>query len=493
MVAAVGGMQRLVDWLIGGLGKTNIRVTNSANPPIHQSINPPINHPLILIPFLTLAATALTAFLLHGYLPPGGNFRVLPITEHHRAAQGIMAQIPADAIVSAQDRLNPHVSGRRTIYIFPRVDDADYIWLDAAGPAWPQHPSDLRATVTELLAGDFGVAAADDGYLLLRRGAPSASLPDAFFRYWQRPEEAVASPALARGEIWGEGLRLNEVAVGADRNGELLVTARWETLQPIDEDLRFYFGLLDAEGKILHDSRFYPPTAVLWYPTSLWQPGPPGVTVTTLPWALAADRFTLVMGVYRGEEGWEAGDRLRLATVASDSVVAENGTLLRVGAFERSQTGDWRPVPPATLDAGPPRMLDAEVAGSFRLAAAAVPDTVKNGAPLPVQLRWVKPQGAPLAGDYVRFVQLFDGSGAKVAQVDSPPADEAGVFPTTQWGAARDFVDVVTLALPAGLPPGAYSLIAGFYAWETGQRLPVTGAAAIGGDAIDLGVVQVEK
>jgi hypothetical protein len=122
-----------------------------------------------------------------------------------------------------------------------------------------------------------------------------------------------------------------------------------------------------------------------------------------------------------------------------------------------------------------------------------VPDTVKNGAPLPVQLRWVKPQGAPLAGDYVRFVQLFDGSGAKVAQVDSPPADEAGVFPTTQWGAARDFVDVVTLALPAGLPPGAYSLIAGFYAWETGQRLPVTGAAAIGGDAIDLGVVQVEK
>jgi hypothetical protein len=208
---------------------------------------------------------------------------------------------------------------------------------------------------------------------------------------------------------------------------------------------------------------------------------------------LAVDRFTLVMGVYRGEDGWEAGDRLQLTTVASDSVAAENDTLLRIGAFERSPTGGWQPVPPATLDAGPPRLLDVEVAGSFRLAAVAVPETVKSGAQLPVQLRWVKQQGAPLAGDYVRFVQLFDSSGAKVAQVDGPPADEAGVFPTTQWGAARDFVDAVTLALPADLPPGAYSLIAGFYAWETGERLPVTGTAAFGGDAIDLGVVQVEK
>ena len=501
MVAAVGGMKRLVDWLIGGLGRTSPVSTNSASQPIHQSTNPPIPHlltpspphPLTLAPFLTLTATALTAFLLHGYLPPGGNFRVLAITEHHRAAQGIMAQIPPEAVVSAQDRLNPHVSGRRTIYIFPRVDDAEYIWLDAAGPAWPQHPSDLRKIVAELLADDFGVAAADDGYLLLQRGAPSDVLPPAFFRYWQRAEEAVSEPPLARGEVWEERLQLHTVAAGADRNGELLVTAHWETLQPSDEDLRFYFGLLDAEGKILHDSRFYPPAAVLWYPTSLWQPGPPGVTVTTLPWTLAVDRFTLVMGVYRGEDGWEAGDRLQLTTVASDSVAAENDTLLRIGAFERSSAGGWQPVPPATLDAGPPRLLDVEVAGSFRLAAVAVPETVKSGAQLPVQLRWVKQQGAPLAGDYVRFVQLFDSSGAKVAQVDGPPADEAGVFPTTQWGAARDFVDAVTLALPADLPPGAYSLIAGFYAWETGERLPVTGTAAFGGDAIDLGVVQVEK
>ena len=47
--------------------------------------------------------------------------------------------------------------------------------------------------------------------------------------------------------------------------------------------------------------------------------------------------------------------------------------------------------------------------------------------------------------------------------------------------------------LPADLAYGAYSLIAGYYAWETGERLPVTGTAAFGGDAIDLGVVQVEK
>jgi len=122
-------------------------------------------------PVAVLVAAIIASFL-HGYVPWGGNYRHFTITPHDRRAAAIIAQIPPDAKVSAHDRLNPHVSGRETIYIFPRIEDADTVFLDVTGPAWPQHPSDLAASVDQLLQGGFGIAAADDGYLLLRRGAP---------------------------------------------------------------------------------------------------------------------------------------------------------------------------------------------------------------------------------------------------------------------------------------------------------------------------------
>ncbi len=97
---------------------------------------------------------------LYGYLPGSGNYLPLTITDHHRRAAAIIEQIPADAAVSAQDRLNPHVSGRETVYIFPRVEDerlgdADTIFVDVTGPAWPQHPNDLRASVDNVVDARF--------------------------------------------------------------------------------------------------------------------------------------------------------------------------------------------------------------------------------------------------------------------------------------------------------------------------------------------------
>ena len=135
---------------------------------------------------------ALISSFLYGYIPGGGNYTLFTVTDHDRRAAALIDQIPPDAKVSAQDRLDPHVSGRETIYIFPRIEDADTVFVDVTGPAWPQHPSDLRNSVDELLAGDFGVAAADDGYLLLRRGEGADEPPDAFYSAWRRAEPCPA-------------------------------------------------------------------------------------------------------------------------------------------------------------------------------------------------------------------------------------------------------------------------------------------------------------
>ncbi|HXV42750.1 MAG TPA: DUF2079 domain-containing protein, partial [Anaerolineae bacterium] len=139
----------------------------------------------------SLILTASLAYHLHyGYFPWGGQFRGWEeVTDHHRRAERIFAQIPADAALSAHDRLNPHVSQRETLYIFDRIEDADHILLDITEDSWPLHPLQLRQRVDEFLAGDFGIVDAYDGYILLAKNQPDLpkTLPATFFDFARVP------------------------------------------------------------------------------------------------------------------------------------------------------------------------------------------------------------------------------------------------------------------------------------------------------------------
>ncbi|MCC6166221.1 MAG: DUF2079 domain-containing protein [Caldilineaceae bacterium] len=420
---------------------------------------------------------------LHGYLPGSGNALALTVTEHHRRAAPLIAQITPDAKVSAQDRLNPHVSGRETVYIFPRIEDAGTVLVDVTGPAWPQHPNDVRATVDGLLADGFGVAAAEDGYLLLRRGVRAGPLPAAFYTVWQRPD---ARPSNTQPAIFGDELRLLGHEVTADRYGELVVNLLWETPVPLGRDLRFYVAYLAPDGTLLHDSEFYPPVVVLWYPTSTWTPGMP-VQLSTLPWTLEADRFTLALGVYAGEN-WAEGDRLAVDAADSGLPALENGTLLRLGGYQRSPSGGWTPIP---FDTGAPAVpLDVRFGPSLALEGVTLPATAQAGALLPFTVFWRT--DAPVEQDYTAFVHLLDAAGSTAAQIDWQPRDALGPLPTSAWLPGHRVVDVQTLRLPDELAPGVYRLIAGLYDWRDGARLPAQGAQALPGDVADLGTVEIE-
>ena len=140
------------------------------------------------------------------------------------------------------------MSGRETLYIFPRVEDADTVFVDVTGSAWPQHPNELKQSVTDLLAGDFGVAAAADGYLLLRKGASDDALPPAFYTAWQQPQSPSARPVAAHATniVFNDELALLGYGVTTDRYGELVVQMTWQALQPITQPLHFYVAYLDC-------------------------------------------------------------------------------------------------------------------------------------------------------------------------------------------------------------------------------------------------------
>jgi hypothetical protein len=479
MLAAVMGVARVND----RIDRTRMTPTDAA-----QNPRPSVHSAFQWTAALLVLGGALIGQRLWGVLPGSGNHLALVETAHHRRAQAVIAQIPPDAAVSAQDRLNPHVSGRRTVYIFPRVDDADSVLLDVTGPAWPQHPSDLRRSVEALLAGDFGVAAAQDGYLLLQRGATEKTLPPEFFTAWAAPADWTAPEAgftettVVFGDETGDLLALRGYKVGADRYGELVVTLVWEALRPLPDDLRVYAGYLDRELQTLHDSRFYPPVASLWYPTALWTPGAP-VLMQTLPWTLDADRFVLGVGIYTGETGWEQGKRLTVRQAEPALPVLEGDSLARLGGFVQTpDVATWTPMAPVI--GAPLQPLDAAFAGGLHLTGATVPATAQPGANMPVTLFW-RADAPPLA-DYSLFVQVLAATGANVAQWDGAPADAVSKLPASTWPAAWQGTHELTLALPATLPPGEYTVIAGMYDWQTGARLPVNG-----GDSVEIGRVEI--
>lgn len=432
-----------------------------------------------------LVACLLYAHVRYSYLPGGGNHRLYTITEHHRRAETIIAQIPPAAKVSAQDRLNPHVSGRETVYIFPQVENADTVFLDVTGPAWPQHPNDLRRSVDNLFAAGFGVAAAEDGYLLLRQGLITQTLPAAFYDAWRRPQFA---PEMTLTVDFDDRVRLLAYEVTTDSHNELVTKFYWQLLKPIDDDLRFYVGYLDRAGNVLHDTLFYPPVAELWYPTSQWQVSEPTL-VQTLPWTLNVDRFGLFVGLFTGENGWQTGGRLRITGTTRPLPLFENKTLIRLGGYQRGRTGAWQPI--LTGGAPPATPLAATFGDQIVLEGVTLPERVVSvGAELPFTLHWraIRP---PLM-DYSVFAHLLDSNGNKVAQLDWQPQDIIGKLPVTTWMVGEPVVDKQVLALPTDLPPGSYQLGVGLYNWQDGQRLAVTEPGLEIGDIVMIGKIEAE-
>ena len=433
-----------------------------------------------------MLACSVLASVWYGYVPWGGHYRPYTVTEHDRRGAAVLAAIPPEARVSAQDRLNPHVSGRERVYIFPRVEDADTVLVDATGPAWPQHPSELRASVNRLLASGFGIAAADDGYLLLRQGVGAQTMPETFYSAWQRP---AYTPTTALAADFGDALRLVDYAVANDENGELVTKLYLQAQRPITQELRIYVAYLDADGTPVYDTLYYPPTAVLWYPTTMWQPGET-VEVQTLPWTLDSDRFALAVGVYAGENGWTEGGRLPVTHREPALPVLEGGTLLRLGGYAQGADGAWAPLP--AVPAPPATLLDVRFGETIALDGVTAPDAaLEAGGELPFTLYWQAT--GPVDKDYSVFAHLLDAAGNKVAQLDWQPHDVAGRLPTSAWIPGQPVVDSQVLALPDDLPSGAYRLIVGLYNWEDGRRLPTQGAGAEPGDVVTVATVQVNS
>ena len=416
----------------------------------------------------------------NGLTPLSPTAPKFPVTAHDRIGAALAAEIPANAPVSAQLRLYAHLSNRQIAYVIPFLNQAEYVFLDVTADTSPLHPNDFRATVQKLLAdGQFGVWRADDGFIVLKRGEPNTTLPDAFFDFARATDP---QPEIPLDVQFGDELRLLGVDVPDDsRRSETVIRLYWQALKPITEPLRLYPFFINPSGETIEDTSLRPMVTQLWYPPERWKPGEIVVS-ETLPWALG-DEWSLAVGVLRGENWSDWSQRL---PVTARGVRRFNaGTWVRVASFER-RGGQLVTIPPDDSDLQPPNVAQFNFDNKMELRGYAAE---RSGDTLTVTLFWRA--SAAMAKNYTVFVHLLNADGAVVAQHDGQPTWQLPV-PTGTWQPGETLRDSHPIALPADLPPGEYRLRVGVYFLPTMERLPVLENGVVTGDSVALGSVRIE-
>ncbi|HEY66067.1 MAG TPA: DUF2079 domain-containing protein [Caldilineae bacterium] len=430
-----------------------------------------------VVTFLSLwvLACTLVYHYYRGFTPLAEGFTWPQITEHHRRLATIAQLIPEDASLSAQHNLNPHFSQRDRINLFPYSMNTEYLLLDAA--TFTANKDNFLAWMRDEVVGnpEFGLVAAEDGYILLRRGASPGPLPDAFYDFLRVKDLTPEYPLTVD---FGDALRLHGYDIQGRRGDERLYTLYMEALRPLTTDYQIALFLLDAEGNVV-GATTEPPAALVWYPTSRWRPGEI-IRVIFEPvtwWTRDIPEFGVAVGVYEGDEVWDLGRRLRPRVVASRWQVRLPGerTLLQLAILRNRLWGATEEVPPRLFT--PPRIprkLDVDLGGQVRLLGYDVkPTKVRPGQELRVRLYWRA--RAPIAQSYTVFVHLLNGENQVRGQRDSLPG--GGLRPTYTWMPGEIVVDDVRFAVAPEASPGPYQIEVGMYLAPSGPRLPVTDVA----------------
>jgi uncharacterized membrane protein len=154
VVASLRGVARLSRWLGRGDEKRRSTWCNR----------------LLIVVF----GASLAYHLMAGYTPLRLGFRWPVPDAHDVLAKQMVGTIPPQASVSAANSLVPRLANRSRIYIFPKIEEAEYIAVDTQSSYYPfGDRQELCEAARQLMAGSrYGVIFFSDGLLLLRRGAP---------------------------------------------------------------------------------------------------------------------------------------------------------------------------------------------------------------------------------------------------------------------------------------------------------------------------------
>ncbi|MDM8519857.1 DUF2079 domain-containing protein, partial [Anaerolineales bacterium HSG6] len=444
---------------------------------------------------------------LHGWTPLSLRTEHYAMTPAAQTLPNLVDQIPAEAVVSASPGLHPHIAHRRVAYIFPIVEQADYLLVDVTDISG-MHPYDVQNQLSSLLETDWQVLTATHGLLLAERSSQATTkpLPDSFFEFARLSDEMIACQTFnTHSGMWElrtlkDGCVSSEVRSSSevpytpiqfgDKQLQLLdydyhddpddgVTLRfyWRALTDLPPDLQLWPLIYDDSGRLLSDPTQVPMIATVWYPPERWSTDEIIVT-ETLPQHLP-DSFHVGMAV--GEAGrfydlfgrWESGvlqshtsEELRTSEERYQALIQPN-RWVQVASFTR-QGAYLFDLPPRLTHAPlhPIESNQVNFANLIQLTGYQIESSQPDS--LSIRLRWLAQEPPPV--DYTVFIHLFDHEGNRVSQNDQYPT---WIFPapTSLWPADQPMLDQHHLALPDELSVGQYTIKLGLYDATTLERL----------------------
>ncbi|RIK38898.1 MAG: hypothetical protein DCC55_19670 [Chloroflexi bacterium] len=397
--------------------------------------------------------------------PLGGRYDPTPVNEHHRLLPRFLAQIPADAAVTATAAVHPHVSHRRYVYQFPLGLDspvpADWALLDVTTNT-DMAPGDLKARVDAMLAGDWGVVDAADGFLLLQRGATAKTIPDAFYDFARVPasDDLPVDIGLALGEVYPQEW---------PRWRQTQVISHWAVGAHFDPAVDHpELSILNGKGEVLYTFGTATPTALLWYPPAQWRPGE--VVRITTPTLYLPRLWQATSGV--------GSTSPAVAPLILATFLETEGASSILHPFHPSHAATSLAQPAVAAHFLLP---DAENAAPVALEARLLHTKAWPGGLLALWLRWQEHTALPPGWSV--FVHLRR-QGETITQGDGPPS--AGAI-------APPLDDFRELTIAAEVRAGeTLTVVGGLYDQQTGQRASVLDATdAISGNELIIGQVQI--
>ena len=255
-----------------------------------------IHGTLLAVLLVFVMVNAVRADYARSPMPFAQGFHWPVRTAHTDLAQHFIDMIPPDAAVSAQSALVPHISHRTNIYLFPYADNqADYIFLDVTSDIYPYFAHDYVTEVKKvLLSGNYGIMAAQDGYLLLKRGLPSpglspdspfqsgenalVNLPDSFCSFVRIAPQQVTNPLQVTFTSSKPPATMNLIGYGVATpqvfslsTSYMQVVTYWQVSAPVTLPLQAEALIVDKNGQEHLATTYFP--GISWCPSTKWQPG----------------------------------------------------------------------------------------------------------------------------------------------------------------------------------------------------------------------------
>ena len=119
---------------------------------------------LVLLSFAVLFSGLIMNYHKQGPLVQLVNLKWDKMGEREKQLNEIIKSIPADVSVSAQSDLLPHLSHRNKIYMFPNINNSEYVVLEKNGNTWPlveksyfENVEKIKKTYRVCKENDYGV------------------------------------------------------------------------------------------------------------------------------------------------------------------------------------------------------------------------------------------------------------------------------------------------------------------------------------------------